>query len=101
MDSTAWPGGGLWEGEKMNDTEPQVAEKMVELLRNHTPEERLIMGCSMYDFARQLVVNSLTQGRRRLPPGVLRRELFLRFYASEFDPDRRIDIMRRLSNPST
>ena len=85
----------------MSDTEPQIAEKMAELFRNHTPEERLIMGCSMYDFARQLVVNSLAQGRRRLPPGVLRRELFLRLYASEFDPGQRIDIMRRLSNTST
>ena len=80
----------------MTDTEPQVVEKMAELLRNHTPEERLIMGCSMYDFARQLVVSSLLQNDPHLSQGVLRRELFLRFYGNEFDSTRRSKIIEYL-----
>lgn len=81
----------------MNDTSPQVAERMRELIRAKTSEERLKMGCSMYDFSKQLVIHSLLEREPRLSPSALRRELFLRFYRNDFDPQERQKILKHLS----
>ena len=76
----------------MDDTSPRVAEKMRELVRAKTPAERLKMGCSMYDFSKQLVVHSILEREPGLSPTGLRRELFLRFYGNDFNPKKRREI---------
>ncbi len=80
----------------MNDTSPEMAEKMRELIRMKTPEERLKMGCSMYDSSKRLVIHSILESHPGLSPTGLRRELFLKFYGSDFDPAKRQKILAHL-----
>lgn len=70
----------------MNDTHPKVAEKWKEWMASKRPEERLMMACSMYDTAKALVVSSILDKTPDISPSQLRREVFLRFYGSDFDP---------------
>lgn len=81
----------------MNDTLPQIAEKMRELISAKTPEERLKMGCSMYDFSRRLVIHSILKSQPHLSTAELNRELFLRFYGNDFNPAKRQEILGHLS----
>ena len=80
----------------MNDTPPKIEEKMRELIRKKTPEERLRMGCSMYDFSKRLVSRAILEGRPHLTSVELRRELFLRFYGNNFDSVARKKILARI-----
>ena len=80
----------------MNDTPPEIEEKMRELIRKKTPEERLRMGCAMYDFSKRLVSRAILEGRPELTPAELRREIFLRFYGNNFDSAAREKILARL-----
>ena len=77
----------------MDDTPPEIQEKVRELIRAKTPEERLKMGCSMYDFSKSLIIRSILEKSPGLSPAALKRELFLRFYGNDFDPERRQKIM--------
>jgi len=83
-------------GLKMNDTSVQMVEKMREMIRKKTPEERLKMGCSMYDFSKRLVVHFLMEREPGLSSSALRRELFLRFYGNDFSPRKRQEILNGL-----
>jgi hypothetical protein len=76
----------------MNDTHPGVDAKMNELLRARTPEERLLMGASMFDTAKAMVLAGIRRDRPDLGEPGVRRALFLRFYADDFDPPRREQI---------
>ena len=81
----------------MNDTSRQSLEKMRRLIHAKTPEERLKMGCSMHDFSKQLVIHALLEHEPGLSPSALRRELFLKFYGNDFSPQKRLEILERLS----
>jgi len=70
---------------------------MREMIRRKTPEERLRMGCSMFDFSKSLVVNAILRERPNLSPAELRGELFLRFYGNDFAPARREKILAHLA----
>lgn len=70
----------------MNDTSPEINAKMIEMIQKKKPGERLVMGCSMFDFSKRLVIASLLKERPDLAPTALRRELFLRFYRNDFEP---------------
>lgn len=70
----------------MNDTSPQIAAKMKEMLQKKTPAQRMIMGCSMYDFSKQLVINAILKERPGISSQDLRREVFLRFYGNVLGP---------------
>ena len=80
----------------MNDTPLEIEEKIRELVRKKTIEERLKMGCSMYDLSKQLVTQSILRSNPRLSPAGLRRELFLKFYGNDFDSKKRLEILERL-----
>ena len=85
----------------MNDTSPAIEEKMREMIRRKTPEERFKMGCSMYDFSKHLVTRAILEKRPGLSLRNLRQELFLRFYGEDFDPSIRqriLDHLARLSD---
>ena len=81
----------------MNDTAPAIEEKMREMIRAKTPEERLRMGCSMYDFSKRLVTRAILENRPGLSSGDLRQELFLRFYGNDFDAPVRQKILFYIS----
>ena len=69
----------------MDDTTPQFTEKMIEMIRRKKPEERLAMGCSMFDFSKELVISSILKETPDISQGDLRKEIFLRFYGNDFE----------------
>ncbi|MBI3313238.1 MAG: hypothetical protein HYZ83_03305 [Candidatus Omnitrophica bacterium] len=82
----------------MNDTTPKIAEKMEEMFQQKTPGERLAMGCSMFDLAKELVKSSILQNDPDISPSLMRQELFLRFYGNDFNPAARQKIVHHLTH---
>ena len=68
----------------MNDTHPDVAVRFRDLMMSKTGQERLLMGCSMYDTAKQIVINSICNRQPGITDAEIKREIFLRFYGPEF-----------------
>ncbi len=68
----------------MNDTHPDVAIRFRELMMRKSGEQRLLMGCSMYDTAKQIVLNSICNRQPGITEAEIKREIFLRFYGPEF-----------------
>ncbi len=68
----------------MNDTHPEMAVRFRELMMSKTGQERLLMGCSMYDTAKEIVRSSISNGRPGITEADMRKEVFLRFYGQEF-----------------
>lgn len=66
----------------MNDTTPEIAEKVHEMMMARTGAERLIMGSAMFDLARKLVLASLP---KNLPEEELKRRLFERIYGQPLE----------------
>jgi len=68
----------------MFDTHPDIAIRFRDLMMSKTGEERLLMGCSMYDTARQIVRSSIYNNRPEITDDEMKKEIFLRFYGREF-----------------
>ncbi len=68
----------------MNDTHPDVAIRFRELMMSKTGEQRLLMGCSMYDAAKQIVRSAIYNSRPGITETEMKKEIFLRFYGQEF-----------------
>ncbi len=68
----------------MNDTLPEVAVQFRNLMKAKSNEQRLLMGCSMYDTAKQIVQSAVYSQRPAITPEEMRKEIFLRFYGLEF-----------------
>lgn len=81
----------------MKDTTPEIEEKMRQMIRKKSPEERFKMGCSMYDFSKQLVTRAILESNPGISPAGLRRELFTRFYGNDFDPARRQKMLEHIT----
>ena len=69
----------------MFDTHPEIAVRFRELMMSKTGQERLLMGCSMYDAAKKIVRSSIYNNHPGITDVELRREIFLRFYGREFN----------------
>ena len=63
----------------MTDTPPEIEEKVREMMMARSGAERLIMGASMFDAARAIVLASLPKD---LPKDELKRRLFERIYGA-------------------
>ena len=83
----------------MNDTHPDVAIRFRNLMMSKTGQERLLMGCSMYDTAKEIVRSSISNGRPGITEADMRREVFLRFYRQEFSRAERERILSVMSLP--
>lgn len=68
----------------MNDTHPDVAVRFRNLMMSKTGQQRLLMGCSMYDTAKQIVINAICNQQPGITDAEIKREIFLRFYGPEF-----------------
>ena len=77
----------------MIDTGASIHKKMLAMFGRKSGEERLKMGLSMFDMAKKLVLSSLTQNK----PDEICKELFLRFYSSDFKPEKLETITSYLS----
>ncbi|TKJ37172.1 MAG: hypothetical protein CEE38_09775 [Planctomycetes bacterium B3_Pla] len=68
----------------MNDTHPDVAIRYRDLMMSKTGQQRLRMGCSMYDAAKQIVRSAIYNSHPEITDAEMKREIFLRFYGHEF-----------------
>jgi hypothetical protein len=68
----------------MFDTHPDVAILFRNLMMSKTGQERLLMGCSMYDAAKQIVRSAILNNRPQITDEEMKKEIFLRFYGREF-----------------
>jgi hypothetical protein len=66
----------------MDDTTSEIKKKMHELMMARTGSERVIMGASMFDAARLIVLSSLPKD---LPEDEVKRRLFERIYGAPMD----------------
>lgn len=69
----------------MKDTNPKILERWYASLDALSPEERVKMTCSMYDFARAIVEASIRNESPAISERDLARKSFIRFYSKEFD----------------
>lgn len=82
----------------MHDTTFEMTEKMLEMCRLKTPEERFKMGCSMYDASRYLITRSILKNNPGISKADFQKELFLSFYRDDFDSAEREKIIAHLEN---
>ena len=66
----------------MNDTSPEIEEKVHEMMMARSGAERFIMGALMFDAARQIVLASLPKD---LPDEEFKRQLFERIYGEPLE----------------
>lgn len=69
----------------MNDTSAVMNDRFVKMLMQLSGEERLKMGCSMFDTAKEIVKSSITQKDPQVSLQDMKGRVFLRFYGDQFD----------------
>jgi hypothetical protein len=84
MDCTVGFGTDLQRGKTMKDTRPEVAAQFRNLMKAKSNEQRLLMGCSMFDTAKQIVQSSIYSQHPGITPEEMKIEIFLRFYGQDF-----------------
>jgi hypothetical protein len=77
----------------MNDTAPEIEDKIHDIYKNKTGEEKLLIALSMFETARELVISSLP---KNLSERELRKALFLRFYGNDFSINEKEKILSNL-----
>ena len=80
----------------MNDTDPIMESRFLEMMMKKSGQERLKMGFSMFDMARRQVIASIKAKNPNADIKEIRREIFLRFYGQDFSPEEREKILRHL-----
>ena len=69
----------------MKDTSTEVEQRFRSMMLAQSGEDRLKMGCSMYEMAQAFVVASLEEKTPHPTREEVRRSLFLRLYGGDFD----------------
>jgi len=64
----------------MTDTHPEIAERFEKLMKMKTNEERLLMGFSMFDAAKQITKSSILKQNPLISPKDMRKKILKRFY---------------------
>ncbi len=82
----------------MKDTSPRMALQMEQMLQQKTAAERLLMGCSMFDFSKELVVSAVLRENPHLSAAEIKQEIFLRFYGNDFGPESRQKMIQHLGS---
>ena len=70
----------------MLDTHSDVAIRFQNLIMSKSGEQRLLMGCSMYDTAKKIVQSAILAHRPAITPQEMKKAIFLRFYGQDFSP---------------
>ncbi|UCH00691.1 MAG: hypothetical protein JSU78_01600 [Deltaproteobacteria bacterium] len=70
----------------MKDTDSEILEHYERMLLKKGSMERLMMGFSVTENARQLVRASILERNPGISPLELKKEVFLRFYRNYFPP---------------
>ncbi len=82
----------------MEDTSTAVAVRFQKMIMKRGPLERLLMGCSMFDSAKQIVKNAILNQNPEIKPQRMKEEIFLRFYGMEFNKAEKEKILNVLKN---
>lgn len=80
----------------MNDTSKETLVRFQNMIMKRKPIERLLMGFSMYDTARQIVLSSIKAQNSKLSANRIREKLFLWFYGNEFTETQKKKIIKTL-----
>lgn len=86
---------------KMRDTTHDITNKIYKMIQKKTPHERMVMGSSMYETSKQLVIRAIKENNPSISPQDLRREIFLRFYGSDYTQIEQEKIIHHLMNYTT
>jgi hypothetical protein len=84
----------------MNDTSPEMESRYRALIMERSGEERLIMGCSMFDAAKALMQAGILEQNPHISPAEIRRALFMQLYGHEFNADSRAKILAAIESTS-
>jgi len=77
----------------VKDTPERIEKIYNNMLLQQTPEKRMEMVCSMFDFACSIAESSFPKG---LSDTEKKQRLFLRFYGNDFDDETKNKILRRI-----
>ena len=91
-------GAGISDGGVMNDTSPEMESRYRALIMERSGEERLKMGCSMFDAAKALMQAGILDQNPHASPAEIRRALFMRLYGHEFDVESRAKILAAIES---
>ena len=78
----------------MFDTHPDIANQFRDLMMSKSGQERVLMGCSMYDTAKKIVSSAILNSQPEITDVEMKKEIFLRFYGKEFRP---VDLKKFIS----
>ena len=67
----------------MKDTSLAVETRYISILMSCSSQERFLMGCRMYDTAKEIVKSSILAIEPNISAGDLKKKIFLRFYGQE------------------
>ncbi len=82
----------------MNDTSPEMEDRYRAIIMERSGEERLKMGCSMFDAAKALLRAGILNQNPQASSAEIRRALFLQLYGHEFDADSRAKILAAIES---
>ena len=77
----------------MFDTHPDVEIRFRKLIMSKSGEQRLLMGCSMFDAAKKIVQSAMASQQPEITAQEMRKGTFLRFYGQEFSQTDREKIL--------
>ncbi len=80
----------------MTDTHESIKVRFHQMMMSRSPLERLEMGCSMFDTAKEIVRNSIINQGLGSSPQEINRQIFLRFYSQDFDEDQQKKILNSI-----
>lgn len=69
----------------MTDTSASVGLRFRNMIMKRSPEKRLLMGFSMYDAARTIVMSAIMEQNPQISLEDIKKEIFLRFYGKEYN----------------
>lgn len=81
----------------MDDTSPEMAKKMREMIQMKSPLERLNMGCSMHATSKQLIINAILKADPTITQAKLKQEIFLKFYSDDYNSSEKTKILSHLN----
>ena len=84
----------------MNDTSPDMESRYRAMIMERSGEERLKMGCSMFDTAKAVMQAGILDQNSHASPAEIRRALFMQLYGHEFDADSREKILAAIESAS-
>jgi hypothetical protein len=93
-------GTGISDGGIMNDTSPEMESRYRTMIMERSGEERLKMGCSMFDAAKAMMQAGILDQNPHASPAEIRRALFTQLYGHEFDADIREKILAAIESAS-